>query len=444
MTTSEIEYSGPAAIYHKRFVAVHERLASPEVLNVSLRLEIEGPLDFGALARAASALIRRHHALRTGFRRRGGQLVQEVHRPRPVTLAVTSLETGRMSADERADAIEEWCREQASTPFEVDGAPLIRFALAQAGADHWTLMIVQHHVNTDATSTGITLSDLAVLYSAEVGRFDAGLPPPPAQQLDFARWQLARLTDDYKAELIGFWRDELDGADFDLPLPGDHPRPPHRSGDGTHLNVYLPPGLGEKLAGCARAHGATMFAVLTAAFGALLCELARRDDVVIVTPFQNRMAPEFETVVGQFANSVPLRLRSLPSETVADMIKRTARQLWALADHQELPLPEILEALQINERPGAAEFPQGFIALHPRTGQHLDMAGLKVTVADYAVPAAGTDDFGVLVVPQEQGIRLWTVAASYLGIQTARGWLDRYIELLRKFADEPAAPARDW
>src|SRR6185437_5754585 len=67
MTTSEIEYSGLAAIYHKRFVAVHERLASPEALNVSLRLEIEGPLDFGALARAASALIRRHHALRTGF-----------------------------------------------------------------------------------------------------------------------------------------------------------------------------------------------------------------------------------------------------------------------------------------------------------------------------------------------------------------------------------------
>lgn len=440
----EVEYSGPAALYHQRFVDVHARLAAPEALNVCLRLDIEGPLDVGALARAASALIRRHHALRTGFGREGGQLVQQVYRPRPATVTVTSLETGAMSAGERAEVIGEWCTKEASTPFDLDCSSLIRFALADAGDDQWVLMIVQHHIVTDATSTGVMLSDLAALYRAAVKRADADLPPPSAQQVDFARWQLARLTDDYLAKLTEFWRDELDGAVFDLPLPGDHPRPAHRSGEGTHLHAYLSRELGEKLGGCARHHGVTVFTVLTAAFGTLLCELVRRDEAVVITPFQNRMAPQFETVVGQLANSVPLRLRSRPGETIADLIRRTSRQLWALADHQELLLPVILETLRITERPEAAEFPQGFIALHPRTGQHLDLTGLEVTVADYAVPAAQTDDFGVLVVPEEQGIRLWAVAASYLGTERARGWLDRYVELLEKFADHPAAVAREW
>jgi iturin family lipopeptide synthetase A len=444
-----VDRSGPAAIYHRRFAAAHERLADPSALNVTLRLDITGPLDCEALARAASALARRHQALRTGFRRYGDHLVQEVDPAQPVTLGLTALDTGGLPAGTRGEAVERWCLTQASTPFDLSDRSLIRFALAQclpvqAGDEQWVLMIVQHHMITDATSTALLLADLAALYRAQVQECDAALPAPSAQQLDFARWEQARLTEDRTAELIGFWRTELDGALFTFPLSGEHPRPESRSEDGIHLNVYVPPDLSDRLARFARAQGVTLFAVLTAAFGTLLCELTRQDEVVITAPFHNRIAPQFETMIGEMANSLPVRLRSLPGERITDLIKRTGRQLWALADHQELPLPVILDALQISEHPGAEEFPMGFLALHPRTGQYLDLPGLRVAVADYAVPAAATADFGVLIVPEERRLRLWAEAASYLGARAVLGWLDRYIGLLERFVSQPMALARDW
>lgn len=443
MDIPAVEDSGPVSIYQKRFAGLTTQVAVPAVLNVSLRLDISGPLDTRALARAASALVARHHALRTGFHRDGDHFIQRVSSAQPVELPVISFDSGHMPAAERRDAIERWCREQASTLFDLRGNSLIRFALARVGDDQWVLMIVQHHIITDATSTSVLLSDLAALYRAEMEGRDAALPPPPTQQIDFARWQQARLTEDYKAKLIEFWRNELDGAAFTLPLPGERPRPAKRSGEGDLDAVYVPLELGERLAGCARRHGVTLFAVLTAAFGTLLCGLTRQDEVVLITPFQNRMGGQFETVIGQLANSVPLRLRSKPGENIADLIKRTGRQLWALADHQELPLPVILEALQIAQRPGAAEFPLGFFALHPRAGENLDLPGLRVTATDFAIPAARLD-FGVLVVPTERGLKLWAEYGSHLGAKTVRGWLDRYVELLTRFVSSPKSCARDW
>lgn len=115
-----------------------------------------------------------------------------------------------------------------------------------------------------------------------------------------------------------------------------------------------------------------------------------------------------------------------------------------VARHQALlPLPVILEELQIAQRPGAADFPLVFFALHPRDGQHLDLPGLQVTVADFAIPAARLD-FGVLVVPTERGLKMWAECASYLGTENVRGWLEQYVELLAKFARSPESVARDW
>jgi non-ribosomal peptide synthetase component F len=439
MDISEVEYSGPVSIYQKRFAGLTTQVAVPAVLNVSLRLDITGPLDSGALARAASALVARHHALRTGFHRHGDHFVQQVSSARPAELPVTVLDSEHLPPAERRDVIERWCEQQASTLFDLDGDSLIRFTLARVSAEAWVLMIVQHHIITDATSTSVLLSDLAALYRAEVEGRDAALTPPSAQQIDFARWQHERLTEDYKSKLIEFWRGELDGAAFTLPLPGERPRPPKRSGEGGLDAVYVPLELGEQLADCARQHGVTLFALLTAAFGTLLCGLTCQDEVVLITPFQNRMGGQFETVVGQLANSVPLRLRSNPAENIADLIKRTGRQLWVLADHQELPLPVILESLQLAQRPGAAEFPLGFFALHPRAGERLDLPGLRVTATDFAIPAARLD-FGVLVVPTEHGLKLWAEYGSHLGAETVRGWLDRYVELLARFASSPESP----
>jgi hypothetical protein len=435
---------GLASFFQERFAHRHAELSNTAILNVTVRLDITGRLDRTVLDYALTAVVERHHALRTRFGYRDGQLEQEVLEARPVLLdPVDDLDAGRLTAAEREAAVSHWCLAQAIVPFALADDGLVRFALASVAADQWVLTIVQHHIITDALSTVVLLSDLAAFYRARAEGRDADLSPPAAQSLDFAHWQRNRLTGDVEQRLLGYWRDDLAEANFALPLPGEHPRPPVLSGHGDLHKLRLPVDVSAGLDEWVRSQRVSLYAVLLVGFGRLLSGLTDQDEVVVTGPFHNRTRPEFEATVGQLANTLPLRLRQRPDEVMADAARRTGRMLWHHSDHQELPFPTMLERLAIRQRPGAAQFPQVWLSLHPRGGPRVDIPGLHVTASDVAVPGARSD-LGILVVRGDDGLELWAESSDFLGTRRAWSWIQEYAHLLQRFVADPSGPVGRW
>src|SRR5690606_24966595 len=132
--------------FHSRY---HEHTADdPDGYIVQYVLELTGPLTPQQLRTALDALTDRHPALRASFHETGdGGLVQAIARAVSVPLRVVAW------ADDGASV----AREERSTAFALDRAPLLRVALAgeerpdRADARH-RLVVTLHHLVADGWS----------------------------------------------------------------------------------------------------------------------------------------------------------------------------------------------------------------------------------------------------------------------------------------------------
>ena len=87
-----------------------------------------------------------------------------------------------------------------------------------------------------------------------------------------------------------------------------------------------------------------MFVVLFAAFAMALRDRTASDDIAIVTPVANRVAPHTEDLVGKFTNSVLLRLDCTASRPFADLLRDASSVILGALCHQETPIRNVIKA----------------------------------------------------------------------------------------------------
>ncbi|UYM22960.1 condensation domain-containing protein [Streptomyces albus] len=256
----EVVDSVPLTSTLRRLWHRHHTHAHPEVYNIAHRVDLRGQLDPQHLAAALQDLVGRHHALRGRASHHDGEYRFEVLAHVPVDLPLDDL-----TARSDDDAVEQWCREQATRPLAMDRAPLFRFRLARLGPDHWVLVTVFHHAVCDGWSMGVIWRELRELYDARRSGSVDSPAPPPVQFTDCARREHA-LSGDRRAELEQFWRTELEGVPLRLPLPYDRPRPARLSGAGALHTWRVGGTVPGQVAAAATTLGTTPYVVLAATF----------------------------------------------------------------------------------------------------------------------------------------------------------------------------------
>jgi amino acid adenylation domain-containing protein len=322
--------------------------------NIGTAVRLVGRLDVVAFAAALGEIVRRHEALRTGFRegRRelAGRPAQVVEAWSPLGLPVVDLSAlSGEPGGARATAVRRLALEEAARDFDLARGRPLRATLARlqadsAGGPQHVLLLTLHHIAADGGSVGIFVRELGVLYEA----FRAGRPSPlpelPIQYGDFAVWQRSWLSGAALAAQTAYWRQALGGAPT-LELPTDRPRPTVRSPRGAHREMALPPGLTENLLRWAREQVATPFMVLLAAFEALLGRWSGQEDVLVGTPIANRNHREIEGLIGFFVNTLVLRGDLSGDPAFRTLVARTREATLGAYAHQDLPFEKLVEEL---------------------------------------------------------------------------------------------------
>src|SRR5688500_2973363 len=126
--------------------------------NVPFGLRIHGPLDHVALHRALAYLVHRHEALRTTFRE-VDTVPQQVIAPG----AAVSMEFCDLTNEGDA-ALQKLRAEEASTPFDLEHGPLIRFRLARLRTHEYVLLVTLHHIVSDGWSAGVIVREILSAY----------------------------------------------------------------------------------------------------------------------------------------------------------------------------------------------------------------------------------------------------------------------------------------
>ncbi|MFI6802661.1 amino acid adenylation domain-containing protein [Streptosporangium canum] len=294
--------------------------AAPDVYTAQLVLELEGPLDVPALRNAVAALLRRHANLRASFRQRtNGEPVQLVHRQVEVPWReVATADAAEVAAEERARR------------FDLAAPPLMRFVLVRLAPGRHRLVFTNHHILLDGWSTPLLAAELFALYG--------GAEPPAAPPY---KGYLAWLARQDHAAATAAWGRALHGiAGPTLVVPDLAGRPPT---DPGRVRAHLSEDLTGRLTAVLRARSLTLNTVIQGSWALLLALLTGRDDVVFGGTVSGRPPelPGVERMVGLFINTVPVRVRIDPAETLAGLLGRVQSEQSDLFAHHHLGLAEI-------------------------------------------------------------------------------------------------------
>ena len=219
--------------------------------NNPAALRLEGDLDVAALSAALGDVIARHEVLRTVFPAVDGLPYQRILPPGE---AGWRLETAEVAGEENLPAA---VAQAAAEPFDLAAQVPVRARLLAVAPGVHVLVLVIHHIATDAWSSGILTRDLSAAYAARREGQVPGWGPLPVQYADFAIWQRDLLGDEddpgsLLSQQVAWWRDALAGAPPELALPADRPRPAASSHRGhtvplqipAQVHRQLPPGAG--------------------------------------------------------------------------------------------------------------------------------------------------------------------------------------------------------
>lgn len=283
---------------------------------------LAGPLDMSRLQSAWRAAIRRHTALRTAY------TADEV----PHAVVLDDAEPGwhiedwrEFSGDEQDRRFASFLAADAARPFDLGTPPLTRLALFRIAENEHRFVWTHHHLEIDGWSWPVLFRDIAALYAG-------GSPPPARPYRDYIGWLASRPAGRDEA----FWRDYLRGLTTPTPLP--LPPESHAPATAVEVTVHAPfPG------DIAKRLKVTPNAIVQAAWALLLAHHSGLHDVVFGAALSGRPADLADSgeIVGHFVNNLPVRVRTDPSGSFAELAQRLHRDLTGITECQHAALSDV-------------------------------------------------------------------------------------------------------
>ncbi|NKY31863.1 amino acid adenylation domain-containing protein [Nocardia speluncae] len=339
---------------------------------VQATLTLAGEVDPQRMRRAAQTLIDRHDSLRTAF-------VETADGPRQIVLQNVradwrETDLGNHDPTDRDHEIHRLTTE-AAAPFDPAHPPLLRFRLLRTGATEYRLLITDHHLVLDGWSMPLLIHQLLVLYT---NGSDAADLAAPRSFRDYLQW-LHTQDDDATTTA---WQQMLAGVDNPTRVAGR----PDRTGSAPsgEVGLDLDTGTAAAVLDLGRSHGVTAGTTVQVAWAMLLTALTGRSDVVFGNTVSHR-PPQLlgvEHMVGLFINTLPVRVRFDPHETVADLLIRVQSEQAAMLEHRHIGLAELQHATGIADMFDTVTVLESYPLDQEGLARDLDAAGLQLIDLD--------------------------------------------------------------
>ncbi|GAA2899412.1 hypothetical protein GCM10010517_64910 [Streptosporangium fragile] len=340
----------------------HQTFPGSPAYNVCLLVRMSGALDPDALREALRGLIRRHAVLRTIY---GDGPVQHVTADDSLDLPV------RDCADAEARAAQ-----LAALPFDLRAERPIRLELLRLGAGEHALVLVVHHIAWDGMTWGSLSRDLSALYRAALSGEPDTLPALTVQYPDFAAWEQNRPLPEAD---LAYWRERLDPPPPPLDLPADRPRGATVSERGGRRARRFDDAVTAGMRDLAARENVTPYMVMLAAYAALLHRYTGAVDVAIGSAVMNREHTEVERLVGNFGNTLVLRVDLSGAPTFREVLHRVRDTCTEGLAHQALPYDKIVEELRPARRRGRSPFFDTMLLFLAQEIGELDLPGVTTS-----------------------------------------------------------------
>lgn len=283
---------------------------------------LSGDLDVAALEQALNEVVRRHESLRTTFPKVRGR-----HRQVVQPFAYRPLGAGEQRSKSRdGNALRARLTDTVTEPFDLEHGPLVRWELHPQGKREHVLLVAAHEIVADGWSFDRFKAELSTLYEDFTAGRPPSLPEPPLQYLDFAAWE-RKLLKRVGREQLRYWKQTLAGVPLGLQFFPDLARTEQGTVVPNNKSWTMGKAETEAVRSMARAHGATLYTALLAAYKALIFRATGSVDIGIDAVLANRKSAALEDVIGFFSNHALLRT-SVAGDPTFDTLMHRVREAF--------------------------------------------------------------------------------------------------------------------
>ncbi|RZL81354.1 MAG: amino acid adenylation domain-containing protein, partial [Rhodococcus sp. (in: high G+C Gram-positive bacteria)] len=304
---------------------------SADVYAVQTVLGLSGQVHADRVKAAAQAILDRYANLRVAFLTDGvGEPVQVVLEG--LVVPWWEADVSGVDAGERDDELARLLSDDAAAGFDLSEPPLLRFGLVTMGAGDFRLVFSYHHVLLDGWSMPLLMREMLTVYGAGG---DGSVLEPVVSYRRYLGW----LATQDRHRSLEVWEEALEGAEPALLATG---RPESARGSSV-LRRELDEDLSSEMLELASRLSVTVNTVVQVAWAIVLGMHTGRHDVVFGATASGRSGqiPAIESMVGLFINTLPVRVRLDPRESIARLIARVQMEQAELIEHHHVPLPEI-------------------------------------------------------------------------------------------------------
>ncbi len=316
----------PASTGQERLWLLAEAEGSTAAYAVPFGYHLDAPLSADRFRTALEAVVDRHDALRTGLVWEQDELRQHVHRRAEPELAVLACDT----AEEFRAAL----REAATRPFDLERPPLLRALHATVATGGTAIGFVLHHSVCDSWSLELFMRDLTLL-------LDGGTPEgEPGQYPVWSQAEHEWLAGEQAERARDYWYERVGEGTPPLNIGRAASRQPRR-GD---VHRFAAPA--EAVDALVTETGASRFAVMLAAFAALLRRYSTNERVSVGLPLAGRDRPGARETVGYLSNTVVVAEDYTGLTTFRESAASVLGHVMEGLEHGGLPFQDIVHVAE--------------------------------------------------------------------------------------------------
>ena len=443
-TTNTSQHSAPIPLTsgQQQWWLLHQLQPGNASHHITFPVRLLGEVNLVAIKNAINEVHRRHDILRTTIATENGEPRQTIAPFEPRELNVVDLQ--HLPHTERFAAAQKMAEEDAHLAFEMERDWPLRTSLLRLAPDDYVWLRTMHHVAGDGWSLDLLLRELAVCYNAFLSGEEIPLPAPRISHADFARRQSQQ--ENQQQQQLDYWKAHLEGCDVGLELPTDRARPAVQTHRGAHLYFHVSPQLEAELQALGRAHGATLFMTLLAAFSVLLHRHGGQQSINIGTAIANRNTRDSRDLMGYLVNTSVLKNDLSGNPTFGEMIARAKNELLGAFTHPDVPFRRLVEELVPRRDPSQNPLFQAFLVAVPLIRDH-KMSGLGKELLTLRNDATMYDVLLQIITREhdrDKGLALkLEYSTDLFDAETAQRMIARFLRLLEGAVENPQLPISD-
>ncbi|MFF2885481.1 amino acid adenylation domain-containing protein [Paenibacillus sp. NPDC057967] len=402
-----------------------------EAYFVQSSFVLKGTLNPDLLEASLNEVIRRHQALRVSYCKGDG------HRPYQLIFRDKEMDIRRLDwcGEEEAvvrERLEQYKQGDRAEGFQLESGDLMRVTLIQTSWDEHRVIWSFHHIMMDGWSMHLVLREWLHMYRSMLKKEQPRLPHPERYT-----GYLNRFASDGLPASTAYWSDYLHGLEQATVFPQTTQDRMERKAMPQQSGCSLSQSLTERIDKTARKLGVTVNSLMQAAWGTVLQRYNDSRDIVFGSVVSGRPADLIgvENMAGLFINTIPVRMKGWPQQTVREAIMEMQQNNAASQPYDQCPLYTIQSMTALKEN----LISHLFIFENYPVDQSAEEfhEGLEFRIQDAELYQPTHYDLNVMIIPDS----VYRVQMDYNGQVFEEAMIERmmghYIEVLEQFASQP-------